>query len=39
VMGPYGFILLLVLVATGIFGYVLGPIMEWVVEMLAALTR
>ena len=39
VMGPYGFILLLVLVATGVFGWVLAPIMEWVVGLLVNLTR
>jgi Zn-dependent protease len=39
VMGPYGFILLLVLVATGIFGYVLTPIMGWVVGMLISMTQ
>ena len=38
-MGPYGFILLLVLVATGVLGYVLSPIMEWVVRLLVTLTR
>jgi Zn-dependent protease len=38
VMGPYGFLLLLVLVATGLFGYVLAPVMEWVVRMLVSLT-
>jgi Zn-dependent protease len=39
VMGPYGFVLLLVLVATGLFGYVLTPILEWVVALLESLTR
>ena len=39
VMGPYGFILLLVLVATGVFGWVLAPIMEWVVRLLVTFTR
>lgn len=39
VMGPYGFILLLVLVATGVFGWVLAPIMEWVVGLLVTFTR
>jgi Zn-dependent protease len=39
VMGPYGIFLLLVLVATGIFGYVLSPIMEMVVTLLQSLTR
>jgi Zn-dependent protease len=38
VMGPYGFLILLALVATGAFGYVLGPIMGWVVRMLISLT-
>ncbi len=39
VMGPYGFILLLVLVATGLFGYVLSPIMGWVVGLLVSMTQ
>lgn len=39
VMGPYGFILLLVLVATGVFGFVLRPVMGWVVALLVSLTR
>ncbi len=39
VMGPYGFLILLVLVATGLFGYVLAPIMEWVVVLLVSMTR
>ena len=38
VMGPYGFILLFVLVATGIFGMVLSPIMGWVVAGLVSVT-
>ena len=39
VMGPYGFLILFALVATGAFGYVLGPIMRWVVGGLVFLTR
>ena len=39
VMEPYGFVILLVLVATGLFRYVLAPIMEWVVRTLVFLTR
>jgi Zn-dependent protease len=38
VMGPYGFLLLLVLIATGVFRYVLTPIMGWVVALLQSLT-
>jgi Zn-dependent protease len=39
VIAPYGFVILFVLVATGLSGYVLGPIMEWVVRTLVFLTR
>lgn len=39
VMGPYGFVLLLLLVMTGITGYVLGPIMDWVVYLIYRLTQ
>jgi Zn-dependent protease len=38
VMGPYGFILLLVLVATGVFRLVVTPVMKWVVVLLVSLT-
>ncbi len=38
VMEPYGYLILLALVMTGVFGYVLAPIMEWVVGMLVSLT-
>ena len=39
VVGPYGFILLLVFVATGVFRFVLAPIMNWIVILLVGLTR
>jgi Zn-dependent protease len=39
VMGPYGFILLLVLVVTGVFRFVITPIMDWLVVLLISLTR
>lgn len=39
VMGPYGFLLLLVLIVTGLFGYVLRPIMGLVVALLQSLTQ
>jgi Zn-dependent protease len=39
VMGPYGFLILFLLVATGVFGHVLGPIMQWVVGLLVSMTR
>ena len=39
VMGPYGFILLILFVFTGVFRFVLAPIMDWVVALLLSLTR
>ncbi len=39
VMEPYGYIILLVLFATGILGYVLGPVTRWVVLALFRLAQ
>ena len=39
VMEPYGFLILMVLVATGVFRFVLAPIMDWVGTLLMSLTR
>jgi Zn-dependent protease len=39
VMEPYGFLILMVAVVTGVFRFVITPIMEWVAALLTALIR
>ncbi len=38
-MGPYGFLILMVLMMSGLLGRVLGPVQGWIVNVLYALVR